>query len=181
MNGSIDEVRLYDRALSGAEVAGDYDAAASGLQFAQVMPQLTPGTSVTYQTDAVVRTDASGYQLSIQDPIPLTNTIDHTTTIPSIPATIASPAAWNEGVTKGFGFTVIAGTDLESSWGTGPYNYAAVPSTDTVFHQRGSNATYPPPDGTPEVTSLQFRADTATSQRSGPYQASIIYTATLVP
>ncbi|HUD10976.1 MAG TPA: LamG domain-containing protein, partial [Candidatus Saccharimonadia bacterium] len=89
MNGAIDEVRLYDRTLSAEEVAGDYSAGASGLEFAQTMPDLTPGTSVTYQTDAVVRTDASGYQLSLQEPTLLTSTVDHTTTLAAIsPGTI---------------------------------------------------------------------------------------------
>jgi hypothetical protein len=185
--GSIDEVRLYSRSLSTAEVAGDYAAGTSGLEFAQTMPNLTPGTSVTYSTDCVVRTDAGGYQLSIQQPSLLLNS-DAITTLPAITgATIASPAGWTEGTTKGFGFTVTAGTDLESAWGTGPYNYAAVPSSDTVFHSRQSSPSsssvpyYAPPDGSPEVTTLQFRADAAPSQKSGTYTATIIYTATLVP
>jgi hypothetical protein len=187
LTGSIDEVRLYSRTLSTAEVAGDYSAGQSGLEFAQTMPPLTPGTSVTYSTDCVVRTDAAGYQLSIQQPSLLLNS-DSVTTLPAISgATIGSPQPWTEGTTKGFGFTVTGGTDLESSWGTGPYNYAAVPSTDTVFHSRQSSSSssaspyYAPPDGTPEVTTLQFRADAATSQKAGTYTATIIYTATLVP
>jgi hypothetical protein len=187
LNGSIDEVRLYNSALTTAQIAGDYSAGVSGLEFAQTMPPLTPGTSVTYSTDCVVRTDAAGYQLSIQQPSLLLNS-DNVTTLPAISgASIGSPQPWTEGTTKGFGFTVTAGTDLESAWGAGPYNYAAVPASDTVFHSRGSSSSssampyYAPPDGTPEVTTLQFRADASTSQKAGTYTANIVYTATLVP
>jgi len=91
--------------------------------------------------------------------------------------TIASPQAWSEGTTKGFGFTVTSATQLEGSWGTGPnYNYAGVPSTSTLFHSIDGFT-----QGLPDRTTLQFRADAPTSQKSGTYTANIIYTATLKP
>lgn len=181
MNGDIDDVRLYDTTLSSAQVAGDFAAGTGGLEFAQTMPNVTPGTSTTYSTDCVVRTDASGYQLSIQEPKLLTNSTGGISTIPAIPYSVLSAGPWVEGTTQGFGFTVTAGVDLESSWGTGPYNYAAVPATATVFHTRETTATYPAPDGTPETTTLQFRADTSFGQREGPYSTTVIYSATLIP
>src|ERR1700683_626004 len=176
LKGDLDEVRIYGRALSSAEIAGDYTAGQSGLEFAQTMPNVTPGASVTYDTDCVVRTDAGGYDLYIQEPNLLTHSDGHTT-IPAISSTIASPAAWVEGTTQGFGFTVTAGTQVEGKWGTSPnYDYAAVPSAATDFHSRDGFT-----GGTPETTSLQFRADTSTSQKSGTYTATIAYTATLKP
>lgn len=173
--GSLDEVRLFDRTLTAPEVAGDYTAGASGLEFAHTLPNVTPGTSSTYSTDAIVRTDAGGYNLLIQQPGLLTHT-DTTTTLPAIIATIASPAAWVEGTTKGFGFTVTSGTQVEAKWGTSPYNYAAVPSTATAYHSRTGLG-----GGVPEKTTLQFRADTTPSQKQGTYSATIVYTATIKP
>jgi hypothetical protein len=176
LNGSLDEVRLYDRSLTSQEILGDYVAGTSGLQFAQTMPNLTPGTSVTYSTDAIVRTDAPGYDLYIQEPGLLTNSDGHTTISP-ISSSIGSPAGWTEGTTKGFGFTVTAATQLEGSWGTNPnYQYAAVPSASTLFHSIDGFT-----QGLPDTTTLQFRADASTSQKPGTYTANIIYTATLKP
>lgn len=178
INGSIDEARVYSRQLSDKEVTGDYTAGANALESAFTLPDITPGTSQSYSVDLVVRTNAPAYDLSMQAPTPLTHT-DHATTFPDITGTIASPILWNEGTTKGFGFTLTAGYGLESGWGTSPnYEYAAVPSSDTVFHSRpGTSMT----DGTPETTTVQYRADAASSQKQGTYSTNIIYTATLKP
>ena len=174
--GSLDEVRLYNRTLADAEVKGDYTAGQSGLEFAHTLPDVTPGTSTTYNTDAIVRTDAGGYDLFIQEPSLLKHT-DGITTLPNVTAAIASPAAWTEGTTKGLGFTVTSGTQVEAKWGTGPnYNYAAAPASSTAFHSRTGLS-----GGVPEKTTLQFRADTTASQKQGTYSTTIIYTATLKP
>ncbi len=174
--GSLDEVRIYGRTLTAAEIANEYSAGLSGLRFAHTLPNVTPGTSQSYNVDAIVRTDTAGYDLFIQAPQLLTHTVDGVTTIPSIAGTIASPTAWTEGVTKGLGFSVISATQLESKWGTGPFNYAALPAVDTVYHSRvGYTA------GLPEKTTLQFRADTLPSQKSGTYQTTVIYTVTDKP
>ncbi|GAC1603230.1 MAG: hypothetical protein NVS3B29_07540 [Candidatus Saccharimonadales bacterium] len=173
---SIDEARVLTRQLSAAEVTNDYTAGANALHGAFTLPNVSPGISQTYSADAVVRTDAGGYDLYIQAPGLLKHT-DNVTTIPMISANIATPAAWAEGTTKGLGFTLTAGTGLEAAWGTSPnYNYAGIPSSATVFHSRtGLNG------GIPELTTLQFRADTAASQKSGTYSTTIIYTATVRP
>lgn len=173
--GTLDEVRLFSRALTAAEVAGDHTAGLAGLEFAHTLPNVTPGTSSTYSADAVVRTDAGGYDLYIQSPGLLRHVVDGTTTIPTILATIASPAAWVEGTTKGLGFTVSAGTQVEAQWNAGA-NYAAVPSATTVFHSRTGLT-----GGVPESTTVQFRADTTPSQKQGTYSTTVIYTATLKP
>jgi hypothetical protein len=173
---SIDEARVYTRQLSDGEVTNDYTAGANALHGAFTLPNITPGISQTYSADAVVRTDAGGYDLYIQAPTLLTHT-DTTTTIPMIGASIASPAAWSEGTTKGLGFSLTAFTGLDAKWGTNPnYNYAGIPNTATVYHSRtGLNG------GIPELTTLQFRADTTPSQKQGTYSTTIIYTATVRP
>ncbi|HVQ44593.1 MAG TPA: LamG domain-containing protein [Candidatus Saccharimonadia bacterium] len=174
--GTIDEARVYTRALSDAEIKNDYTAGANALKGAFTLPNITPGQSQTYSADAVVRTDAAGYDLYMQALTPLTHT-DTVTTIPNVSGTIASPAAWTEGTTKGIGFTLTAGTSLEGKWGTSPgYAYAGLPSTATVYHSRtGLTA------GVPELTTIQYRADTTSSQKQGTYSATIVYTATVRP
>ena len=173
--GSLDEARVYTRQLTDAEIKGDYVAGQSGLQFAHTLPNVTPGSSSTYSSDAVVRTDAGGYNLFIQANQLLTHT-DTTTTIPMMTGTVGTPTAWTEGTTKGLGFTVTAGTQVEAKWGTGPYLFAGVPLTSTAFHSRtGLNG------GIPELTTLLFRADTDSSQKQGSYSTNVTYTATIKP
>jgi len=173
---SIDEARVYTRQLSDGEIDNDHTAGFNALHGAFTLPNITPGISQTYSADAVVRTDAGGYDLYIQAPTLLTHT-DTTTTIPMISASIASPAAWSEGTTKGLGFSLTAFTGTDTKWGTNPnYDYAGIPNTATVYHSRtGLNG------GIPELTTLQFRADTTPSQKQGTYSTTIIYTATVRP
>lgn len=175
--GLLDEGRVYSRQLSDAEVAGDYTAGANDLTSAFTLPNVTPGQSQTYSVDAVVKTDAGGYDLYVQRPKPLTHT-DTTTTIPDISgATISSPQPWTEGTTKGFGFTLTSFFGTDAKWGTGPnYNYAPLPSAATNFHSRsGLNG------GVSETTTMQYRVDTQSSQKQGTYSTTVIYTATLKP
>jgi hypothetical protein len=173
--GSLDEIHIDSRQLSDAEIKGNYTAGNNGMRFAHTLSDVQPGTSSTYDADAIVQTDAAGYDLYIEAATLLTHT-DTTTTIPMMSATVASPAAWTEGTTKGLGFSVIAGTGVDGKWGTGPYNFAGVPLSATAYHSRtGLNG------GVPEKTTLRFRADTAPAQKSGTYSTTIIYTATLKP
>lgn len=173
--GSIDQARVYTRELVEAEVKGNYISGKNGTNFAQTLPDITPGISQSYNTDAVIQTDAAGYSLYISSPQLLKHT-DNITTIPAISATIAAPAAWNEGITKGLGFAVTSATQLEAKWGVGPFNYASLPTTPTVYHTRaGLNG------GLAEKTTLQFRADTNPAQKHGAYSTTIIYSATIKP
>ncbi len=174
--GSLDEIRVYDRQLTDAEIQGDYTAGNNGMRFAHTLPNVTPGTSTTYSADAIVQTDAGGYDLYLQAPTLLTHT-DTTTTIPMMTSPVSSPTTWNEGTTKGLGFTLTAGVNLDTvKWGTGPYNYAGVPTSATAIYSRTGLS-----GGVPEKTTLQFRADTTSSQKSGTYATTIVYTATLKP
>ena len=174
--GSIDDVRLYARALTDSEVAGDFTAGSNGLQFAHTLPAVTPGTSSTYLVDAVVRTDAGGYDLYIQTPKLPIHTVDGITTFPAMSGTIGTPGTWTEGTTKGLGFSVTSGQQIEAKWVGSPYNYAALPFAATSFHARTGLT-----GGIPEKTTLQFRADSTASQKQGTYKAAVIYTATIRP
>jgi hypothetical protein len=175
-DATLDEARVIHRALRDAEVLNDYTAGANALQSAFTLPNVTPGTSQTYAVDAVVRTDAGGYDMFVQRPEPLTHT-DNSTTIPDIAGSIAAPTAWVEGTTKGFGFTLTGGLELDGKWGTGPnYNYAALPSAATNYHTRTDLT-----GGVRETTTIEYRADTDPSQKSGTYSTTVIYTATIKP
>jgi hypothetical protein len=176
--GTVDEIHILDRQLSDAQAKGDYIGGLSGLRFAHVLPTLLAGgTSTTYAADAIIRTDAGGYNLVLQALTPLTHS-DTTTTLPMASATVASPGPWVEGTTEGLGFTVTSGTQLESKWGSGPssYNYAGVPLLPTVYHSRtGVNG------GIPEKTTLEYRVASDPNQKSGTYTAVLVYTATMKP
>ncbi|HEV2354770.1 MAG TPA: hypothetical protein VGR89_11030, partial [Puia sp.] len=175
---SICETRVYSRQLSDSEVQNDHTAGFNGLNNAFTLPQINPGTSQTYSVDAIVQTDAPAYDLYMQEPSPLAR-VGGGATFPGITGSISSPIPWVEGTTKGLGFTLTAGYSLESSWGTNPsYNYAAVPSSMTLYHTRpGTQAL----DGTPEKTTTQYRADAGSTQAQGTYSTTIVYTATMVP
>jgi hypothetical protein len=178
---SLDEARVTTRQLRDVEVTNDYTAGANALQSAFTLPSVTPGQSQTYSIDAVVKTDAGGYDLYVQRPHPLTHT-DNSTTIPDIAGSIASPISWVEGTTKGFGFTLASfyGTDL--NFGTSPTftspngKFAALPATATVYHARSGLS-----GGVQETSTIQYRADTLPQQKQGTYSTTVIYTATIKP
>lgn len=175
-SGTIDEMKLYSRALTATEVLGEYTAGAAGIVSAQTIPQITAGTSQTSLTDVTVRTDGPGYNLAISQDHDLRHT-DASTTIAAIGAAIASPALWVEGTTKGLGFTLTAGAQLEAKYGTSPnYKYAALPASATTFHTRTSYTA-----GTAEATTMQFRLDTPAAQKSGKYSNMVTVSATVIP
>lgn len=134
----------------------------------QDMGIVTAGTPQTGATTATVTTDApGGYDLLISQNNNMTHTGDGTTTIPAFAGTVASPVAWS-GV--GLGFTVTSGSDVEAKWGSGS-NYAAIPKTDTVFHEK------PGFTSGGDDTVIGYQVDVASSQKSGAYANIITYTA----
>ena len=175
LKGSLDEVKIYNRALTQKELANDVAAVNAGSASTQSIPSVIPGTSQTALSDVVVRTDAAGYILSIAEDHDLLHT-DTVTTIAAIAAAIALPTAWIEGATKGLGFTLTGGNGIEAAWGTGPYNYAALPAVATAFHSRSGLL-----GGAPDVTTMQYRLDTTSGQKSGSYSNTVTITATLKP
>jgi hypothetical protein len=140
------------------------------------IPDVTPGASQTATTIATVLTDAPGFDLAIHQDHDLRHT-DTTTMISPIGPSIASPAAWSEGTTKGFGFTVSAGSQIEGGWGSSPnYNYAAIPGSATTFHSYDGFL-----GGASDATTITYRLDVNSSQKSGSYSNIVSYTATLKP
>jgi hypothetical protein len=177
--GLLDEAKIYNRELTATEVANEYAAGVAGVVSAQTIPQITAGASQTALTDIIVRTDAGGYDLAINQDHNLTHT-DTSTTIATLnnpSGTIASPGAWSEGTTKGLGFTVTDGSGIEGKWGTTPnFDYAAIPGGATTFHSRTGLL-----GGTPETNTVQFRLDVPGSQKSGSYSNTATFTATIIP
>jgi hypothetical protein len=139
------------------------------------IPAITPGSSETASSTVSVYTDAAGYLLAVQQDHDLLHT-DTTTTIAGVSGTVASPALWSEGTTKGFGFTLTAGTGLDAKWGTTPnFKYAAFPGSATTIHDKSAylNAY--------DDTTVQYRLDVPDSQKPGTYTNQVTYTATAKP
>ncbi len=177
LSADIDELHVYSRQLTDPQANGDYSAGLNKLRFAHVLPLIIPGTSTTYNVDAVVQTDSGGYDLNLQAISLLTKT-NSALTLPMISGTVGAPSPWVEGTTKGLGFSVISGNTLEAKWGTGPssYNYAGIPLTSTAYHTRTGLS-----GGVPDKTTLQYRADASSTQAAGTYSTTVVYTATLKP
>ena len=115
----------------------------------KTIPAVTPGTSQNASTTVSVFTDAAGYLLS---------------------------ARWSEGSTKGFGFTLTSGTNLESKWGTNPaYKYAAFTTTDTTIHDQPSYV------NAYDTTVIQYRLDVNPDQLAGSYRDVVTYSAVVKP
>lgn len=169
----IDHVKVFNRALSALEVAAEYDAQNAGNPAGLAIGTVTPGVSSTSLTDAIVKTDASGYTLAINQNQNLTKGAD---TIAGISGTIASPAAWNEGTTKGLGFTLISSnaTAIDSKWSAGA-SYAALPGTATSIYTRSGT------QSTKDVLNMRLRLDVAASQAAGTYTNVMTTIATYVP
>ncbi len=140
------------------------------------IPAVTAGESQNAALQATVLTDAPGYDLAINQNNDLTHT-DAATTISAIAASISSPALWGEGTTTGLGFTVTAGTNVDSKWGANPnYKYASIPNTAVAFHGKSGFS-----GGSADITTTQFRLDAPSNKKAGSYTNVVTYTATLVP
>jgi len=152
----------------------NYSIQVTAQQASISFPTLTPGAPQTVALNANVSTDASGYSLAISQNQDLTDASSHT--IPKIAATIASPAAWVNGTTKGLGFTIGSATaGVPAKW-SGPA-YAAMPNSasPTVFYTRSGQ-----PSGT-ETISLTYKLDTDSLQPSGVYSNIVTLTGTMTP
>lgn len=174
-NGSIDDIKIFNRALTSDEIEAQYEAGLAGLNSGLVIPPLQAGASQTIDADVIVLADAP-YSIATRETSPLTLITNSSVTIPSISGSIASPAAWVEGTTKGLGFTILSSpTGVPAPWNSGA-NYAAIPSSSTTFYSRtGFNG------GAKDVVGIQYRLDVAASQQSGDYKNNVVYTATITP
>lgn len=144
------------------------------------IPEVVPGQSQSETLEATIRTDFGGYDLSIMQNGNLTYVGDPSTTISNLSngGTIAAPVLWSEGSTKGLGFGVIAGFNVDPKWGTAPLNvkYAALPPTATPFYGKSGLS-----GGVEESTEIDFRLDVPSSQKSGPYSSTVTIIATARP
>ncbi len=139
----------------------------------QDLGSIAPGVPNTGSTLATVTTDsAGGYDLLISQDHDLLHAGDSTTTIPAFTGSIATPSAWTDGTDVGLGFTVTDGTDVEAKWGVTPdFNYAAIPTTDTVFHEKVGYTS----GG--DDTTVGYQIDVVSTQKSGTYTNTVTVTA----
>jgi hypothetical protein len=171
MTGAIDNVKIFNRALTRAEAFEDWAANLQGSSSGIWLNEPITG-SVATQLDAIVRTNAADYSLAVQQDHDL-QTQDNI--IPAISGSIASPITWNEGVTKGWGFTLIGAPTLDGKWNSGA-KYAAVPSSATTFYSGTGHV-----EGVVDVVNLQLRLDADASLPADEYRNTLIYTGTTIP
>jgi len=172
--GTLDHLKIFDRALSAEEIEAEYDAQNAGTITGLTLGSVTPGASNTVLQDVTVRTDGGAYGVSVSQNHDLQK---GATTIPAISSgSIATPVAWNEGTTKGLGFTLINAPGLDGKWGSGA-NYAAIPGSATSFYTRSGHAS----SDTIDVINSRLRLDPTASQETGVYSNVVTYTGTVLP
>ncbi len=173
-NGLIDEVKAFDYAMSDKAVAHEYTAQNAGIPSSYTFPNIVPNQSQQVAARAIVQTDAPGYTIAISQDQNLTS---GAYSISPVTGTIAEPALWSEGTTKGLGFTLTSGTGLDAKWGTSPnYKYAAIPGSSTSIHARSGYT-----GGIKDIISSQYRLDVTASQTAGDYKNRVTYSATILP
>lgn len=173
--GSIDHVKVLNRLFSTDEVQAEYAGQNTGAVSGLSLGTITPGASNTTLSDVIIQTDAGSYALAMSQDHDLTSGAN---TIPPISGSIASPAAWTEGTTKGLGFTLTAtnATAIPGTWNSGN-SYARFPSTATTFYTRTGW------QGSSDYLTMRVRADVATTQTStgSSYTNTITVTGTITP
>lgn len=135
---------------------------------------ITPGVSETGDVVVSVRTDAPAYTVAISQDHDLTKASD---TIDAVPASIATPATWNEGTTKGLGFTLSSATAtaLDAKWNSGAA-YAGLPMSATEVYSRDGFT-----GGSTDTLTIQYRLDVVPTQPAGDYQNQVTYTGVVQP
>ena len=171
-DGTVDHVKIYSRVLSADEIKAEYDAQNAGRDAGLSLGTVIPGASNTVLFDAITQASTSSYNLAIHQNNNLTSGGN---TIPAVSGTIASPAAWSEGTTKGLGFTLVSGTGIPGGWGSGG-NYAALPGSATSFYTRTG---YTP--GAKDVLGMRLRLDADVTQVAGNYTNIMTITRTTIP
>lgn len=172
--GAIDEVKVYSRVLSPEEVKAEYTGQNNGTSSGVFAGTVVPGVSTVGTYDAIVRTDTANYSLAINQNQNLTNGGN---SIAPISGSIASPASWVEGTTKGLGFTLFGtnATAIDGKWNGGS-SYAALPGGATTIYSRTGLG-----GGTPDVLNMRLRLDTPATQVPADYTNVITVTGTITP
>jgi hypothetical protein len=171
--GALDHLKIFNRALTANEVKAEYNAQNTGVITGLTLGTVTPGASNTTLQDVIVRTDSGQYGVTLSQDHNLQKGIK---TIPAISASIASPAGWSEGTTKGLGFTLLSAPGLDGKWSSGA-NYAAIPGSATSFYIRSGHTS----GDTIDTISSRLRLDTTVSQEAGDYSNTVTYTGTTIP
>lgn len=172
-DGTIDEVKLFNRALSADEIAAERSAGVAGFPAGVAISNIIPGSPASVNTDAIVKTvNVPNYTLTISQDHDLQNGAN---TIAAISGSIASPTAWSDGTTKGFGFTLMSAPGLDGKWGSGA-NYAAAPGSATTFYTRTGAS-----NSVKDVVAMRLKADTTLSTPAGQYTNQLTITGTITP
>lgn len=173
-SGALDEMKLYNRVLSPNGAKAEYDAGIAGIPAGLSLNSVTPGLSQSSAVDAIVKTDAAGYTIGVSQNQNLTS---GSYTVPPVSGLIASPVAWNEGITKGLGFSLYGttATAIPVKWNSGN-SYAALPTSSTSFYTRTGLS-----GGIKDVINMRLRLDVANSQASGAYTNQATFTGTMTP
>lgn len=148
--------QIPDQVLSGSATNGSTDNFQAGLVTAQ--------TSQTYDLDDIATSTAGWLGPAGTDTIPAISS-----------GTISSPVTWNEGTTKGLGFTLASAPSLDSKWGGGT-KYAAFPGTSTSVYARSGYT-----GGTKDTIGMEARLDVASTQALGSYRNTITLVGTMTP
>lgn len=174
LDGMLDQVKIFNRALSAQEVSAEYTAQNAGVETGLTLQTVIPGVSNTSNFNVITLTSGSSYNLAISQNNNLTN---GSYTIPAVSGSIASPVAWTEGTTKGLGFTVVSSTATapSASWSSGN-SYAALPGAATSFYTRTGTQS-----SGADVVSMRLRLDVANTQASGSYSNTMTVTGTANP
>jgi hypothetical protein len=173
MSGTIDDVKLFNRALSQNEINEESEAVGGAGANSGTGSELSAVSgSVTLPLDVIVRTSATSYGLAVRESSNLT---DFVRTIPPISGTIASPVTWSEGTTKGYGFTLTGAPTLDGKWSSGA-KYAAFPASATTFYSGTGHL-----QSVVDVVNLHLRIDVNASQQAGDYYNTLTYTGTMIP
>ncbi len=172
--GLIDHVKIFNRAIGSAEVVAEYDAQNAGVETGLTLQTVLPGVSNNTTFDVITLTSGSSYNLAINQDHNLQN---GAYTIPGVSGSIASPAAWSEGTTKGLGFTLVStnATAIPGTWSSGS-SYAALPGSATSFYTRTGTQT-----NNKDILGMRLRLDVATNQPSGNYSNTMTITGTANP
>lgn len=135
---------------------------------------LTPGTPVSVDSTATVLTDAPGYGIAVQQD---GNLQSGGNTIAGISGSISSPITWNNGSTKGLGFSLVSAsaTALEAKWSAGSAFAPYPASATTVYTRTGYSG------GANDTLAVRTKLDVNVSQPTGNYTNQVIWTGTMTP
>jgi len=173
--GTLDQIKLFNRALGAGEVLAEYTAQNAGTETGLTLQTVVPGVSNTSSFNVITLTSGSSYTLAVHQN---NNLQSGANTIPAISGSIASPVSWSEGTTKGLGFTLTStnATAIPGKWSSGNA-YAALPNTSTAFYTRTGLQS----GGVKDTLGIQLRLDTATDQAGGSYVNAMYITGTANP